>query len=1059
MCLPIMSKSFVTETISEELQVLCFSQTPVLFEAIEKTLEQKNIHTQVVSSLPSAVEKFFAQLSPTTEYYRIIWIDDLTNIHEESSRLLLPFFHTRNERTALVTHQPYQLTGSSDLPDPVLERIKKSEEILHQLERKSPYTSFFSYDALLDAQLTSLLFLLIKNGVVFGEKRSIYPDNVEGFIEKMIEQLSMPRGGQRKNIGSSLKINKKSLSLYGYPESDELQPVDIQKVGEWKQVESDTLVNADFTKQVLIALQSLKKSRPTLPKPAQPVVEKKKTVQQSELPRPVEKKIEKKEQKKQQVLIKEQPLKAVSSPGIREQASIKVRFIESTQTVGTKVVQIPVNTPPQITRSKIVLKQFEKRFHSSLNVGVALPMIEKTITMRNVSVVNPRENVIKQSRVESTRALPPTEKSTDLDSKIQNLFQEVLPQQPVEKKVTARKEDRQALRKVRAKLTAYKKLVFGVGSVCVVVLVMLVMFYGSRWVLIQQFTVLAADQPSESFSHRKVQIVKQIARGLSLQTKVYSVILNEQLVTENYSLSQVFTDLAELYEKSNQISTQQTALMASFIKSSSVEYSRVDSVSLASQVEELYKEISRVESRLKELQQQPSFKNPQRSSSIEKTLETLSERRNSLLVSRQVLLLFPELFPEQSPRTIAVVLQDENELRPSGGFIHAVALLSVDRQQVNDIRVKTAAEIDQNLAGMVVAPPEVKEYLGEDFWYFRDANWNPDFAESGKQIQWFLQKSLNEQIDGVVVMNSGTLSALNQIFEASVVQNEEIGEERSLLSEQLIQRAREIEQAQRDVQKDYYTQQFENIFAQFGSASENQLNQASQVLGEDLQRAEILVYSPSIKVDTALASLGWNGQIMLPSCPSVFAQNGCGVSRIYQLDSNVGINKVNHYIEKNAKLTTKLQHGQSIYNYILSYENRSNSISWPGGVYKNFASIYLDADVEVESLLLNGEAVTEKYSIQKLADYQRLTVYFEVPVESTTLLEVNYRKTTQSPPFAQTFFYQKQPGISAHPLTILIQYDPEFIPTVIAPDAEVSNTSIEFTTKLNQHFFGGALFK
>ena len=50
-------------------------------------------------------------------------------------------------------------------------------------------------------------------------------------------------------------------------------------------------------------------------------------------------------------------------------------------------------------------------------------------------------------------------------------------------------------------------------------------------------------------------------------------------------------------------------------------------------------------------------------------------------------------------------------------------------------------------------PADLKQYLGEDGWYLRDANWSPFFPKTAVQAAWFLEKEVGQKVDGVWAIN------------------------------------------------------------------------------------------------------------------------------------------------------------------------------------------------------------------------------------------------------------------------------------------------------------------
>jgi hypothetical protein len=100
--------------------------------------------------------------------------------------------------------------------------------------------------------------------------------------------------------------------------------------------------------------------------------------------------------------------------------------------------------------------------------------------------------------------------------------------------------------------------------------------------------------------------------------------------------------------------------------------------------------------------------------------------------------LMPALLGYPGKSSFLVILHNQDELRPTGGFIGTYGIMinkdgNIERLETHDIY-----HMDMPVKDFVnVEPPEpIKKYL-VDKWYMRDANWSPDWPESAKQIEWF----------------------------------------------------------------------------------------------------------------------------------------------------------------------------------------------------------------------------------------------------------------------------------------------------------------------------------
>lgn len=110
-----------------------------------------------------------------------------------------------------------------------------------------------------------------------------------------------------------------------------------------------------------------------------------------------------------------------------------------------------------------------------------------------------------------------------------------------------------------------------------------------------------------------------------------------------------------------------------------------------------------------------------------------------------------------------VVFQNNNELRPTGGFISSFALLQFTSGFPTKIKIEDVyGPIDDH---DFLQPPYPMEKLLADKWYkgytFRDGNYNPNFPDSAQELtRLYHITNPNQPIDGVIALNFHVLESL-----------------------------------------------------------------------------------------------------------------------------------------------------------------------------------------------------------------------------------------------------------------------------------------------------------
>jgi len=99
-----------------------------------------------------------------------------------------------------------------------------------------------------------------------------------------------------------------------------------------------------------------------------------------------------------------------------------------------------------------------------------------------------------------------------------------------------------------------------------------------------------------------------------------------------------------------------------------------------------------------------------------------------------------------------VVLQNNDELRPTGGFLGTYGILKIKDGDIVNFDTHDIYHLDMPVQDKInITPPkQISKYLN-DKWYLRDANWSPDWPTTAKNINWFYQaeSALNPEIEKI----------------------------------------------------------------------------------------------------------------------------------------------------------------------------------------------------------------------------------------------------------------------------------------------------------------------
>lgn len=109
------------------------------------------------------------------------------------------------------------------------------------------------------------------------------------------------------------------------------------------------------------------------------------------------------------------------------------------------------------------------------------------------------------------------------------------------------------------------------------------------------------------------------------------------------------------------------------------------------------------------------------------------------------------------------IFQNSNELRPTGGFIGSFALMRMDNGtfKMLDAPNRGSFDVDQYLSATVTPPKPLQVINGS--WYFRDANWFPDFPTSAQQLSAFYTQARGFAPHGIIAFTPQLIEELLSI--------------------------------------------------------------------------------------------------------------------------------------------------------------------------------------------------------------------------------------------------------------------------------------------------------
>jgi len=131
----------------------------------------------------------------------------------------------------------------------------------------------------------------------------------------------------------------------------------------------------------------------------------------------------------------------------------------------------------------------------------------------------------------------------------------------------------------------------------------------------------------------------------------------------------------------------------------------------------------------------------------------------------------PNLLGANTPAQYLVIFQNDKELRPTGGFITAYAVVDIDQGTITLAKTDDIYNLDDSIPDKPPAPEPILKYFSGVYVYnLRDSNISPDYMVSMKTFNSMYQKAAlkTEPIDGIIAIDTNVLVSTIKILDNNV---------------------------------------------------------------------------------------------------------------------------------------------------------------------------------------------------------------------------------------------------------------------------------------------------
>ncbi|HAT73764.1 MAG: hypothetical protein US30_C0004G0138 [Candidatus Moranbacteria bacterium GW2011_GWF2_36_839] len=310
-------------------------------------------------------------------------------------------------------------------------------------------------------------------------------------------------------------------------------------------------------------------------------------------------------------------------------------------------------------------------------------------------------------------------------------------------------------------------------------------------------------------------------------------------------------------------------------------------------------------------------------------------------------------------RTFMIMLQNNMELRPGGGFLGQYAILKIKDGEVISTFFEDANLLDQKITAKIKPPYPFTRMMQLKKWKFRDSNFSPDFPTNVEKAKYFYRLAgRNSNFDGVIAVNTNvfndilaltgpiTVPGYGVTFNSAdgALKLEEYVEKRYIMNPDI------DTQNRKDIMRKMAPIIVEKLF------SLGNISKISDLVHKEFQNRNIMVNFNDPNLQSAIESVYWDGKVA----------TGWNSDYLMMVDANMGALKTDYYIKRQVNYDIDLTTEKPTVTLNILYKNTAPYGDWRTSDYHSYLRVYVPKgsnflESKMVSLANKGEEFEKSY--------------------------------------------------------------------------------------------------
>lgn len=316
--------------------------------------------------------------------------------------------------------------------------------------------------------------------------------------------------------------------------------------------------------------------------------------------------------------------------------------------------------------------------------------------------------------------------------------------------------------------------------------------------------------------------------------------------------------------------------------------------------------------------------------SVVQVLPVGDERREELST---IFSLIPEIANEEE-KTFLLLFQNNNELRPGGGYIGTFGILKLKGEDVVSVDTHDTNVFDSGVETKITPPFPMKDYLKVSDWELRDSNWSPDFAtNANKAEELYHIEGGEEELAGVIAISTKLLPSFLEVTGPVTIAGFP-GEYNS---------DNAIEKLQFQVEKGYADQGIEEgnrkdimkdlskaILAKVQKLSLSDKKELVEKIEQHLNEKDVMISFKDYELQEKIKQLGWNGEL-----------KEAEQDYLMMVDANLASFKTDQVMKRTFEYTVDFSREKPRATLDITYHHEGRARNWYIKDYNSYLRIFV----------------------------------------------------------------------------------------------------------------------